>query len=215
MIHSMQRGLTLIELMVVVAVLAILASALPVLLVGAFLLLQSVPGVAPPPPERDFVAAGYYHSSGSPRAYKLEFEVRDGRLHGIATPVKTRDGQDQMRVNLFRYDARENRITEIDWNLPEGLSALEEPLEFEPPAILVAGVSDVPPPPSVDLALRARAYTVQEITPEIAELSTNLAGEIGTDPADRLIAASSILGNAPVVTADRRMRNSSLLETVW
>jgi len=33
----------------------------------------------------------------------------------------------------------------------------EEPLEFEPPAVLVASTSDVPPPPSVDLAMVAAA----------------------------------------------------------
>ena len=33
----------------------------------------------------------------------------------------------------------------------------EDPLEFEPPAVLVAGTAEIPPPPSVDLALRAAA----------------------------------------------------------
>ncbi|MEM8561780.1 MAG: vWA domain-containing protein [Pseudomonadota bacterium] len=33
----------------------------------------------------------------------------------------------------------------------------EEPLEFEPPAVLVATTSDVPPPPAVDLAMVAAA----------------------------------------------------------
>jgi PIN domain nuclease of toxin-antitoxin system len=74
---------------------------------------------------------------------------------------------------------------------------------------------DCTPAAMIDLALQARNHAIQDITPEIAELSTNLAGELGDDPADRLIAASSILGNAPVVTADRRMRNSNLLETIW
>ena len=71
------------------------------------------------------------------------------------------------------------------------------------------------PSEMIDLALQARNPAIQDITPEIAELSTNLATELGADPADRLIAASSILGNAPVVTADKRMRGSGLLETIW
>ena len=74
---------------------------------------------------------------------------------------------------------------------------------------------DVPASTLLELALQARRIVVQDITPEIAVLSANLAGEIGSDPADRLIAASSILANAPVVTADRRMRESGVVETIW
>ena len=104
---------------------------LPVLLVAAFLVLQSVPGVAPPPPEHDFVVAAYYHSAGTPQDHEFKFEVRDGRLHGIVVPADGSGRRDPMRVNLFRYVARENRIREIDWNPPGGLAALETPLEFE------------------------------------------------------------------------------------
>ena len=49
-------------------------------------------------------------------------------------------------------------------------------------------------------------YFIQEITPVIAELSVNFGSEINNDPADRLIAATSILGNAPVVTADNNLK---------
>jgi PIN domain nuclease of toxin-antitoxin system len=35
------------------------------------------------------------------------------------------------------------------------------------------------------------------------------------DPADRLIAATSNLLGAPLVTADRHLRNASAVETVW
>ena len=67
----------------------------------------------------------------------------------------------------------------------------------------------------IRLALQARGYAIREISPEIAELSANLPTEIGNDPADRLIAATSILGQAPIVTADRRLRESPLVETIW
>ena len=105
--------------------------ALPVLLVAAFLLMQSIPGVAPPPPKFDFVAAGYYYAPNSPQSFSLSFEVQDGRLHGIATPRADSSRRDAMRVNLFRYDARENRFSDIEWTLPEGLEALDEALRFE------------------------------------------------------------------------------------
>ena len=65
------------------------------------------------------------------------------------------------------------------------------------------------------LILSSRNYTVVNISPEIAELSVNLDDNLNSDPADRLIAATSILKQAPVVTADKNLRNSTILETVW
>ena len=65
------------------------------------------------------------------------------------------------------------------------------------------------------LILSSRNYTVVNISPEIAELSVNLDHEINSDPADRLIAATSILKQAPVVTADKNLRNATILETLW
>lgn len=65
------------------------------------------------------------------------------------------------------------------------------------------------------LILSSRNYTVVNISPEIAELSVNLDDNINSDPADRLIAATSILKQAPVVTADKNLRNATILETVW
>src|SRR5437868_6979100 len=41
------------------------------------------------------------------------------------------------------------------------------------------------------------------IKPEIAELSVSLPPEINKDPADRIIAATSIVLDAPLVTADK------------
>lgn len=67
----------------------------------------------------------------------------------------------------------------------------------------------------VKLALQARDFNIREITPPIAELSVNLGKEINNDPADRLISATSILLNAPIVTADKNLRDASLIETIW
>ncbi len=52
----------------------------------------------------------------------------------------------------------------------------------------------------INLILQTRNFNIQEITPEIAELSVNFGLEINNDPADRLIAATSIYCNAPIVT---------------
>ena len=65
------------------------------------------------------------------------------------------------------------------------------------------------------LVLQARDIRVSEITPEIAELSVSFGAEIGNDPVDRLIAATSVVRNAPVVTADRNLRAAGNIVTIW
>jgi PIN domain nuclease of toxin-antitoxin system len=47
----------------------------------------------------------------------------------------------------------------------------------------------------INLFIQSRNIQVQSITPEIAELSVNLSKQINNDPADRLIAATSIIRN--------------------
>jgi PIN domain nuclease of toxin-antitoxin system len=67
----------------------------------------------------------------------------------------------------------------------------------------------------LDLVLRARDFRVQAITPEIADLSATLDPSLGGDPADRLIAATALALNAPLVTADRRLLRAGGLRTIW
>jgi len=74
---------------------------------------------------------------------------------------------------------------------------------------------DETPASLVKLILNSRSYNIINISPEIAELSVNLDDEINSDPADRLIAATSILKQAPVVTADKNLRDATILETIW
>ena len=67
----------------------------------------------------------------------------------------------------------------------------------------------------INLSLQSRNFHIHPITPEIAELSVNFGSEINNDPADRLIAATSILKNIPIITADINLRNATILETIW
>ena len=67
----------------------------------------------------------------------------------------------------------------------------------------------------INLLLQSRNFRIQEITPEIAELSVNFTLELNNDPADRLIAATSILLSAPIVTADQNLREATVIETIW
>ena len=67
----------------------------------------------------------------------------------------------------------------------------------------------------LNLFLQVRNSDVQCITPDIAAVSVNFGDDLNKDPADRLIAATSIVKNVPIVTADRNLRNSKLLATIW
>jgi len=67
----------------------------------------------------------------------------------------------------------------------------------------------------IDLLKASNNYIIQSITPEIAELSTTLPAEINTDPANRLITATSMITNTPLVTADKNLRRSKILNTIW
>ena len=67
----------------------------------------------------------------------------------------------------------------------------------------------------VNLFLESRNISVVSISPEIAELSTNFGSEINNDPADRIIAATSIIHNAQLITADSNLRNSEIIDTIW
>jgi len=67
----------------------------------------------------------------------------------------------------------------------------------------------------LNLFLQSRNVSVQSISPEITELSVNFDHNINNDPADRIIAATSIICNAQLVTADQNLRTSKLLYTIW
>ena len=74
---------------------------------------------------------------------------------------------------------------------------------------------DSTPAHFLNLFLQSRNISVKTISPEIAELSVNFGEDINNDPADRLIAATSIIHNARLVTADANLLNSELLDTLW
>ena len=67
----------------------------------------------------------------------------------------------------------------------------------------------------IKLILESDKYILRGITPEIADLSTNLFSDNNKDPADRIIAATSIIENAKLVTADREIRQYEKVATIW
>jgi PIN domain nuclease of toxin-antitoxin system len=56
---------------------------------------------------------------------------------------------------------------------------------------------------------------VKEITPAVAALATHLPADFPGDPADRLIAATARVEGAVLVSRDRRLRASPMVQTVW
>lgn len=67
----------------------------------------------------------------------------------------------------------------------------------------------------IKLLFASNQYKLQCITPEIAELSTQLPEDINKDPADRIIAATSLIRKIPLVTADSNLLQADMLTTIW
>ena len=67
----------------------------------------------------------------------------------------------------------------------------------------------------IQLILKSKQYILQGITPEIAELTTQIFQNTEQDPADRLIAATAIVKRAELVTVDKTMRHSKEVRTIW
>jgi len=67
----------------------------------------------------------------------------------------------------------------------------------------------------IDLLSKTRNYIFQSITAEIADISANQLTTINLDPVDRIIAATSIFLNCALITADKDLRKSSIIKTIW
>ncbi len=74
---------------------------------------------------------------------------------------------------------------------------------------------DIPYLNFIDLVKVSNNYIFQSITPEIADLSSRLSTEINIDPADRIIAATSVVTNTPLITADKNLIKAKSIHTIW
>lgn len=73
---------------------------------------------------------------------------------------------------------------------------------------------DIPYLDFMDRVFNTKNYLLQGINPHIAFIASEL--EMDTkDPADRLIAATSIVLGFPLVTSDQFMRQSTETRTIW
>jgi len=67
----------------------------------------------------------------------------------------------------------------------------------------------------IRLVKSANHYSIQAITPEIADLSVSFSTDVNLDPADRLICATAQQLNVPLITADSNLINAKSVETIW
>jgi PIN domain nuclease of toxin-antitoxin system len=58
-------------------------------------------------------------------------------------------------------------------------------------------------------------FTVYPLTPAIAVAAAQLPSTFPSDPFDRIIAATAIVERIPLLTADRNIRRSRALRTIW
>jgi PIN domain nuclease of toxin-antitoxin system len=64
--------------------------------------------------------------------------------------------------------------------------------------------------------LRAlKELTIQPVTDEIAERAGGLGEALPGDPADRLIAATALVLDVPLITADTKLHTVPRLTTIW
>lgn len=67
----------------------------------------------------------------------------------------------------------------------------------------------------INLLFSSNNYILQKIDPDIADLSTRIFKNTENDPADKLIASTAVIKKAKLVTADKAMRSSSEVATIW
>ena len=67
----------------------------------------------------------------------------------------------------------------------------------------------------LDVALQRPKVKLLPLSPEIAVLSTRLPGNFHGDPSDRLIVASCLAYQAPLITKDEKIKNWQYLQVIW
>jgi PIN domain nuclease of toxin-antitoxin system len=67
----------------------------------------------------------------------------------------------------------------------------------------------------IELLLSSFSIQVNPITPEIVKISVEFDDSVNHDPADRIIAATSLAENAPLVTTDKNLIKAKIINTIW
>jgi len=67
----------------------------------------------------------------------------------------------------------------------------------------------------IKLLMQSERYVLHGITPEIADCSVKFLPGVSKDPADRIIAATSLVEKVALVTADNSLRHAKNIKTIW
>ena len=67
----------------------------------------------------------------------------------------------------------------------------------------------------IELLLSSFGIQVNPITPEIAKMSVDFDDSVNHDPAGRIISATSLVVDAPLVTADKNLIKAKIINTIW
>lgn len=67
----------------------------------------------------------------------------------------------------------------------------------------------------VEQALKYQKIRLIELNTDIAVLSTRLPGEFHGDPADRIIAATCLKHNIPLISKDRKIKLWGQIKVIW
>lgn len=106
---------------------------LPVLLIGAFFILNSAPKLLSDPPKYDFIAVAYSYDYQHRSNYFLSFEVSDGKLKGKALPSKENATSNRQKADVLRYNASTNSFEELIYDLPDEVETIDEPTPLSLP----------------------------------------------------------------------------------
>lgn len=71
------------------------------------------------------------------------------------------------------------------------------------------------PDPETHLSEIERRFVVLPITASVALQAFELPPSFPKDPADRIIAATALIEDIPLITADREIRKSKAVPTIW
>ena len=67
----------------------------------------------------------------------------------------------------------------------------------------------------INQALKYPSIKLLNLNPEIVVLSTRLPGDFHGDPADRMIAASCMYYNVPLITKDKKLISWGNINIIW